>query len=335
MSPVAVADAFAKQVAWCERLGSPFTARVLRAVAGDPPASVRDWAGDPVADALPLRVAGALHALVLSGHDRGLAARYPPHAPDGIEAEARRALTAHADVLAAFLADSPQTNEVGRCGALTPGFLAIAARTGKPLSLLEIGASAGLNLRWDRYRYRFGDATWGATGSPVRLAPEWSGSLPPLDASIEIVARAGCDLAPIDVSDRVARLRLRAYVWADQTERRARLDAAIGLALLDPVPIQQSDAAAWLHEALPAALGPDHVTVVYHSVVWHYLPAAQQSFVIRTIAAAAATGHPLAWLRYEPATPGEPMHLTLRLWPGSGWQDLAEVHPHGASVAWR
>jgi len=327
--------AFAKQVAWCEQLGSPLTARVLRAVATDLPAPVRDWAGDPVADALPLRVAGALHALVLSGHDPQLAACYPPHPPDGVEAASSRALSAHPGVLSAFLADPPQTNEVGRAGVLTPGFLAIAAQTGKPLSLLEIGASAGLNLRWDRYRYDFDGARWGVADSPVRLAPAWSGRPPPLDATVSVVARAGCDLAPIDVADLGARLRLRSYVWADQAERRTRLDAAIGLALLNPVSLQRSDAAAWLHEALPAALGPDHVTVVYHSVVWHYLPAAQQSFIICTMASAAATGHPLAWLRYEPVAPGEPMHLTLRLWPGAGWQDLAEVHPHGASVAWR
>ena len=330
-----VEDAFAKQVDWCERLGSPFTARVLRTVARDLPAPVRDWAGDPVADALPLRVAGALHALVLSRRDPQLAACYPPHAPDGIEAEAIRALAEHSDVLTAFLADPPQTNEVGRAAILTPGFLTIADQAKMPLSLLEVGASAGLNLRWDRYRYDFDGARWGVADSPVRLAPAWSGPHPPLDATVSVVARAGCDLAPIDVTDLAARLRLRAYVWADQTERRARLDAAIGLALLDPVPLAKSDAAAWLHEALPAALGPDHVTVVYHSVVWHYLPPAQQSFIIRTIAAAAATGHPLAWLRYEPPAPGEPMGLTLRLWPGGGWQDLAEAHPHGASVAWR
>ena len=329
-----VQDAFAKQVAWCDQLGSPFTARVLRAVADHLPPPVRDWTGDPVADALPLRVAGALHALVLSERDPALAACYPPHAPEGVEAEAPRALAAHPEHLAKFLTDPPQTNEVGRAAVLMAGFLAVAAQTGKPLSLLEIGASAGLNLLWDRFHYDLATASWGAADSPVRLAPAWSGPLPPLDAPVRVAARAGCDLAPVDLTDEAARLRLRSYVWADQTERRARLDAAIGLALKDPVPLAPSDAAAWLHDALPAALGPDHVTVVYHSVVWHYLPAAQQSFIIRTMAAAAATKHPLAWLRYEPPTPGEPMHLTLRLWPGAGWQDLAEVHPHGASVAW-
>lgn len=330
---MSVAESFARQIDWCDQLGSPFTARVLRVVAEHLPDSLRDWPGDATADALPLRVAGALHALVLARVDARLIACYPPNPPDGLEAAIIGALKRYPEHLAAFLDHPPQTNEVGRAAALAAGFLTIAAETCKPLSLLEIGASAGLNLRWDSYRHDLGGLTWGDPASPVRLTPDWSGPPPP-NVPVAVAARAGCDLAPIDTRDPVARLRLRSYVWADQTARRARLDAAIGLSLLDPVTPERSDAAAWLHEKLPAALGPEHVTVVYHSVVWHYLPADQQSFIIRTLAAAAATEHALAWLRFEPPSPGEPMLLTLRLWPGAGWRTLAELHPHGASVAW-
>ena len=101
-----------------------------------------------------------------------------------------------ADVLRPLIARPLQTNEVGRCAALLPGFAAVARATGLPLRVLELGASAGLNLNWDRYRYERAAAAFGPADSPVRLP--LAGSPPP---ALRVVARRGCDAAPLDPGD--------------------------------------------------------------------------------------------------------------------------------------
>ncbi len=233
-----VLSAFAKQIAWCESLGSPFTARLLTVLADDIAAGgisaalVRAWPGDPVADALALRMAGALHALALRATSPALAACYPPHAAtlEQLRSVLPRVMEEHRNAIHTFMSSAPQTNEVGRSGVLVGGFLQIAKETGLPLRLLEIGASAGLNAVWDRYHYQFGAADWGDRQSAVRIAPRWEGPLPPLDARVRVIERLACDMAPVDLEDPAQRLRLRAYVWADQIERLSRLESAISLA---------------------------------------------------------------------------------------------------------
>ena len=74
--------------------------------------------------------------------------------------------------IVAGLGNAPQTNEIARSAMLLPGFLTVAHETGLPLELVEIGASAGLNLLFDRFHYRYGDAEWGQNASPARLVPE-------------------------------------------------------------------------------------------------------------------------------------------------------------------
>jgi hypothetical protein len=196
---VTVREAFAEQAVTCEGMGSPFTARLCRLVAArlEPGGSVADrilgWPGDPRgrADALPLRLAGALHGLVLDGSDPGLAAVYPPNDPidDALWSAVIAGFEAHATAILARLDGPPQTNEPMRSAALGPGFLTVAARTGLPLVTSELGASAGLNLIWDRFAYRFGAAEWGDPASPVVIAPDWHGPPPPLPPR-------GCSPAP-------------------------------------------------------------------------------------------------------------------------------------------
>jgi len=115
---------------------------------------------------------------------------------------------------------------------------------------VEIGTSAGLNLNFDRFHYRYGAAEWGDPASPVRLAPDLRGKVPPLDGELRVLARSGCDIAPVDLSNKVARLRLRSFIWADQTARLQRLDAAIGLALAAPANLVQADAADFVRQTL-------------------------------------------------------------------------------------
>jgi hypothetical protein len=342
----AVRDAFRRQAAFCVELGSPFTAQLCDLLAerlapgGAVANRILDWPGDPSnrADAVPLRLAGALHALVLAGRDPALAAAYPPNRADddALWAAVATAMADHAAFLLARLDGPPQTNEPQRSNALAPGCLTIAAATGLPLVLSEIGASAGLNLIWGRYAFRFGDATWGDPTSPVHLAPVWSGPPPPLPAAA-VAERAGCDRAPLDPADPETEARLLSFVWADQSERLARLQAALALARAARPRLVRADAADWV-EARFAATRPGRCHVLAHSIVWQYLPGPARARIATAMAAAGAraTPHaPVAWLRLEADDEAPGAALTLRLWPGGAPHIIARADFHGRWVDWR
>ena len=346
MTAERVRAAFRRQAADCRELGSPLTALVCelcaeRLDAASPAgAAVLGWPGDPQEDALALRLAGALHALALMGRSAGLAAVYPPSprpSPDRLWRAIAPVLAAEETFIREWLSSPPQTNEVARSGILLGGFLTVAAETGLPLVLSEIGASAGLNLHWDRYGYRIGGRTWGAADAPVRLAPEWRGRLPDLAAPVRVAARAGCDRNPLDPGREAHRLRLLAYVWPDQAERIARIRAALALAAQTDVRVAAADAADWLERRLAAA--PDRAAhVVYHTIVRQYLAPGTRDRIggaIEAVGARADAARPLAWLRFEPdgASPGAALALTL--WPGGEARLLARGDFHGRWVDWR
>ena len=340
----AVRKAFADQAVYCERLGSPFTAR-LCAVLGESldrrhaiGARLLDWPGDPAAtaDGVPLRLCGGLHALVRSGDAPELARLYPPaQAPsdDALRSALESAFAKRSDELLPWLERAPQTNEVGRSAVLMAGLLVVAERFPLPISLYELGASAGLNLLLDHYRHDLGGRRAGALESAVELAPEWKGPPPP-DAAVTIVERAGVDLHPADaLADRE---RLIAYVWPDQERRLRQIEAALAVAAVHPPRIEQGDAAGWLETHLPVAPTPGRVRTVMHSVAFQYFPAETQARVAAHIEAAGATASeesPVVWLRFEKEAADPAYSLRLRAWPGEE-RLLAWVHPHGAKVEW-
>jgi hypothetical protein len=346
MTEVPLAEAWAKQIAFCDTGGSPFTARVLEAAwaaqerGGTLDALLPYWPGNAWADAVPLRVAGALHALALSGADAELAALYPP-ARDTFDAErgpaaVARALAEHRALVAEYLALAPQTNEIGRSAVLLGGFAAIARETGLPLATLEIGASAGLNQYWHRYRYELGAARWGDAASPVVIASDWQGTPPELPVLIDVNSHAACDVSPIDLSAPGAALRLLSYVWPDQHERLVRLRAAIALAQSLGVHVETADALDWVRRELATAR-PRRATVLYHSVMWQYLPEPTREALRQVIANAGARATrdaPLAWLAFEVVGADADCELTLTLWPGGARRVLATAHPHGRWVRW-
>jgi hypothetical protein len=244
-------------------------------------------------------------------------------------------LRVHEAALLTALQSPPQTNEVARCGVLLGGFATVAARTGRPLALLEIGASAGLNLHWDAYGYTLAGASWGPAEAPLRLAPAWRGAAPAF-GPVEVRARRGCDRHPIDPGSARDRLRLRAYIWADQRARLERLDAALDLAAAQAVRVERADAAGWV-EARLAERPAGMTTVLYHSIVWQYLPGATQHRIEAALAragAAASADTPLAWLRMEPGADGSQAELSLACWPGGTSQRLAFADYHGRWVHW-
>lgn len=335
-----------EQAGWCARLGSPLYAHLLEQLAvdiagGGPSCAILDGhEDDPLASALALRLMGAVHRLVLLGRAPELAAHYPSAGGDAAHGDAwppfHGVLVAHHDTLRSLVERPVQTNEVGRCAALLGGFLCVARDTRLPLELVELGASAGLNLRWDAYRYESDGWRWGDAGSSVHIACTFTGRLPPSDAALRVVARDGCDAHPLDPASDEGALTLQSYVWPDHLERLDLLRAAIEVARRVPARVYAADAASWIGPRL-AARRPGAALVVYHSIFWQYLRREARAAVkdaLLQAGARATSDAPLAWLRLEPMGREGPYEVRLTSWPGGHERTLAESSPHGRQVCW-
>jgi hypothetical protein len=344
--PPHIAENFHQQANACIMLGSPFTALVCRLLADRLEAvslfakRIGGWEGNPKDDALPLRAVGGLNALARSGHCPPLSAVYPPHAADGdaIWAGIAAAIEQEDDFLSAYLDGPPQTNEVARSNAILGGCLFIAAKTGMPLELFEIGSSAGLNLAFDRYRYYLGILRWGAEDAPVRIASRWEGDAPSLTTPLTIVARAGCDANPIDARSQSDRERLLSYVWPDQFERLARIEAALELAAQSGFSVERADAADWLEKRLAAAGATGRTRVVFHSAVWSYLRADTKERLktaIRNAGAGATADAPIAWLSVEPDDIDGSAAIRATIWPDGTTHHLGRSDHHGRWARWQ
>ena len=339
MSPVR--DAFRDQARACAALGSPFMARLMtlcadRLSSGPVAKRVLGWPGDvgPSDASVPLRFAGALHALVRDGTDAGLAAAYPPAevADAALWAAVAETLDRHEARVLAWLDSPPQTNEVRRSAALLAASVWIADRFPMPFVLSELGASGGLNLSFDRFTLDAGGVRIGAAASDVELTPEWRGAAP-APRPVRVVGRAGVDINPLDPADPAARLRLLAYLWPDQPERLRLTEAALGLAETRP---ERGDAAVWLARRL-ARTWPGRLHMIYHTIAWQYFPPETQEACRESLAAAGAAATadaPLAHVAMEgDVTPGSAA-LTVTLWPGGETRTLGRVDFHGRWIEW-
>lgn len=342
-----------RQALACAELGSPLYAGLLTHLADDlaqggPAAAVlAGHAGDPGADALVLRLMGGVHRLVLARRAPGLALFYPSV---GGRADVEAAWPALRDVLVEHLVElraqldqAPQTNEVGRAAALVGGLHHLAQSRPGPVRLVEIGASAGLNLLADRFRVLAGDGRDGRSAgpatSPVVLEDAWHGPLPPLPARFEVVERFGCDTAPLDARTDEGRLRLTSYVWPDQRARLERLRGALAVAAQVPVSVERSGAVDFLRRL---DLVPGTTTVLWHSVMWQYLSPAEQAAAtarIDELGSRADRTMGFAHLFLEPQSPTAdgPLDLVvvLRGWPDGQERVLGTAGPHGLPTTWR
>ncbi|MGH7765693.1 MAG: DUF2332 domain-containing protein [Candidatus Dormibacteraceae bacterium] len=326
------------QAAGCGELGSPFYAAILEAAASDLDQEGAVWgvlAGLEVESgwsAVALRMMAAVHRFVLSGELAELAEHYPSTGGDGDATAAwplfRQVLLDRADDVRRLVSRGCQTNEVGRSAALLGGFLEIADRAGLPLRILEIGASAGLNLRWDMYRYESEDREgWGDPSSGVRFIKPFDVP-PPLDRNAEVVERKGCDLEPVDPTSDEGTLTLRSFVWADQLGRLSLLDGAIELAKKVPVEVERADAARFLERELARPV-PGTATIVYHSVFIQYVDEPGRARIAAAIDAAqarAAADAPVFHLGMEPGAGTFEIRLDGKL--------LGTSRAHGTGVRW-
>ena len=344
----------ARMVEWqsqaCDALGSPLYAELLARAAADIRAAgpcaeaLAGYEDAPGPDAVALRLMGGVHALVLTGRAPRLAVHYPSvggaYAPDRVDdcwAAFRATVAAELPRVRDWMTRPPQTNEVGRSNLLVTGLLRAVRSTPLPIRLFELGSSAGLNLRPEQFRYLADGFSWGPADSPVRLAGAWRGDPPAwlVEAGaarpeLTVVERRGCDLTPIDPLSEAGALALRAYVWADQSDRFSRLDGALRLAAASPVRVEAIGAAEFLAGVEPR---PGTLTVVWHSIMRQYVPAEEWARVaaeLDRLAAASTAEAPFAYIAFEPERVGADWPCRLSLRQGKEERSvLAEARPHG------
>ena len=341
-----VAAAFANQVAYCIAAGAGVTARIVAAVqalvergeGGAFMEAVHNWPGAPLADALPLRVAGGIHALHLAGAEPDLAGIYADQPGLDDAAIVAAAIHRHEAVLMPWLDGPPQTNEAGRSSNFIAAMLWLADKGLPPrFACLEIGSSAGINLMLDRYRYDLGGVKVGPDPGAMQFSPEWQGDPPPQRA-IAIASTKGCDVAPVDLTDPVQALRLKAYIWPEHTVRFARMDAAITEAHKRRPDLVAMNAADFVEAELARPQAAGTTRVLMHSIVWQYVPVDQQARVTAAMEAAgrkATADRPLAWIALEANRVLHIHEMTVRFWPGGEeGETLTRAHPHGAWIGW-
>jgi hypothetical protein len=335
-------NSFAVQAGYCTAMAAPITARIATALGAsltrdsETGRRVLDWPGEPVADALVLRLIGGLHAL----HRRGVPELAPVFRgaetdPARVGAVLAAVLVAHDAELLPWLDGPPQTNEAGRSAGLMTGILHLAARFGPRFEVLEIGSSAGLNLLIGRYRFDLGGVATGPAESPVLIRPEWRGPPPP-QAPVEILSARGVDIQPLDLTGEQDAERLQAYCWVDAVERQARLAQTIAMVRERGVDLVPGDAADWVEARLAEPQAAGVTRVLMHSVVWQYLPNATQQRIADAMAAAgvrATAERPLGWVMMEPNRDLHRHEVRVRGWPGEvPMQLVALTHAHGAWV---
>jgi hypothetical protein len=343
--PASVADAYANQVAYCRSNDATVTARIVAGIGAlldDPQPGrfiecIRDWPGAALADAVPLRSAGGMHALHLSGTAPELAPIYAGQPADDV-AILREVVRGHEAALLPWLDGPPQTNEAGRSSGFVAAMLWLAGQGMPPrFDCLEIGSSAGINLMMDRYHYDLGGVAVGPDHASMQFKPEWRGPPPP-DRRIEIASLKGCDIAPVDLTDPAQALRLKAYIWPEHQVRFERLEAAIAAANQQPPDLVRMNAADFVEQELAKPQPAGTTRLLMHSIVWQYLPDAEKARIIGATEAAGARAtqeRSLAWVALEGNRTLLNHGLTVRNWPGDGEEHvLAAAHAHGAWLEW-
>ncbi|HEX4728066.1 MAG TPA: DUF2332 domain-containing protein [Jatrophihabitans sp.] len=308
----------------------------------------RDWLTAPSSAIVQLRLLGGIQRLVLERRAPQLVSYYPnlggTDSPENAWPVFEPVLRAHVEELRAALELAPQTNEPGRSVPLLVGIFDAVRRSGlSEIRLLEVGASAGLNLLVDRFRIGGTDWTAGPVDSPVQLLEAVEGPIRPVD--YRVVSRRGCDLAPVDASSPDGRLRLTSFVWPHDLHRHERLRAALAVAARYPVLVDAAPASSWLAVQLALPCTDGVLTVIWHSTTRQYWPLAEIE-AVGSVLAEARHRMPIAHIAMEsPVSAADvsdrrghrPAELTVRLSVPGGLADpaprlLGTVGDHGVPV---
>jgi hypothetical protein len=355
------AERLGQQAKACAELGSDLYGRLLSLVADDVAAGSSTWdvirAGSErvggelrFGQAGPLRLLGAAHRLALTGAAPQWAALLPscggvvPRSDEALLVSWRALVDQHSHDLVEGLGREVQTNEVGRSAGLA---LAVAETRMREARIVELGCSAALNLRFDRFEVDIGGMVLGHPGSPVQIRPEMRGPLGGLrhaGLSLPVVTeRVGIDPHPIDPGCPDGAATVRSFVWPDQLDRLARTDAAISVArqhpaeLITSAPGAKDDPRSDTATVLDAVLQREGPAVVMHSIVWQYIPTEVRWQITEVIEAAgerASSAEPLAWVRYEPDEwDRRRAAVWLRAFPSGADQLVAHVDYHGRWMA--
>jgi hypothetical protein len=326
----------------CRDYGAPFYERLALAVAEDPEIlglAIHTRPGQPA----PNLLFGAVQFLLLQGASHSLARFYPAlggstHVEDDPYADFRDFCLRNAAAVQSIVEQRiVQTNVVERSLFLAPASCWIASqRPGMPLALIEVGASAGLNLFWDRYLLDYSGRRLGPPQSPVVLECEDKGDRSvPLPATAPAVSwRAGVDLEPVDIGDSEAALWLRALVWPDHPRRAFTLGAAMELARADPLRLLEGDALDLLPDLI-AEVPSGLLLCVCHTMVLHQLARAQKKQFAALLEAAGSQRQIFEISlggRYDGTFPllevidhsGDDRHTTV----------LARCQAHGSWIEW-
>jgi hypothetical protein len=339
-------------------LGSPAYGAICAGLAGD---HARGHLALDAPDGfrIPNILLSAVHYLLLAGTPDPLARYYPTVAGDAaqpVDAALYPTFASfidrHEERLRQLIAGhTTQTNEVGRAGLLLPALGHVA--DGGPVSLLEVGTSAGLNQLLDRYHYRIGEVELGSQRSRVRVTCELRGELvPPIPGTIPRIAwRAGLDRTPIDLTDRHAADWLRAQVWPEHRDRMANLDAAMAVARKVRPRIVRGDAVDDLAPLSREAPGDARLAIVSTSMLV-YLDKGRRRAFSDELRRIASTRPGATWLvACEPESVLQSMGVGLepsgmdapdlnalavvRFGPdGVVGRLLAMCHPHGRWMRW-
>jgi hypothetical protein len=329
----------------CRRSGAPLYEKLSRSIGGD--TELREFAsrvrkGQPPANIL----FAAVHYLLLRGAEHPLKRFYANlnggKATEGEDPfpDFRDFVSRNCDALAPLVATRvTNTNEVGRSALLHAAFRSVAADSGEPLNLIEIGPSAGLNLIWDRYgvRYTRHDECFSTepADAPLILPCELRGeSIPLLGHAPRIGSRVGLELNPVNLSNPDERDWLRALVWPDQVERFARLEKALAIYAKERPEIRVGDALQLLPEAI-ARIPENQPVCIYHTmVIYQFTEEMRQA--LDDFLIAASLRRPLWRVGLEGNLQGE-NSLTLGRYHDGQKQvrTLALCHPHGAWMEWR
>lgn len=339
--------ALVEQARACAQGGSKMYERLFTDLANDYADNGRTYAllagrsARPIHDAIPLRLAGALHRVVLAGKDARLARHYPSvGGTPGLDftADFIAYMRDHIDEVDLALSQQVQTNEVGRSIVYLTLSHWLTTQNISDFDLLEIGASAGLNMNFDKYYACSDQLRMGDPRSSVRLMGDWFTHTPDLPRTGATVHRKrGVDISPLTVTNAEDETRLLSFFWPDQKARLERTRDAIEIARRHPPLVDADSADSWLHKQLSRPF--ERATVVFHSIVWQYLGAGTQDGVRQALLQAsqhATPSAPLLWVRMEPSGPVADVQVDI--WDGSSAESmhlrLAEVGYHGQNMNW-